>query len=83
LCCQWAAHVQRLIQKRIAVVTTIARSSAGEYLTPETQNDPPHRHWPKSLGEDAYIGVAGDFVGAVGVAFLNLGGDGAAASRTV
>jgi hypothetical protein len=29
---------------------------------PETQGDPPRRHWPKPLDEDAYIGFAGEFV---------------------
>jgi hypothetical protein len=32
---------------------------------PETQGDPPRRHWPKPLDEDAYIGFAGEFVLAV------------------
>jgi hypothetical protein len=34
-------------------------------LTPELQSEPEKRNWPKPLGEDAYIGLAGDFVRAV------------------
>ena len=46
-------------------MTTPAHSTPDAQLTPEPQSEPGRRQWPKPLGEDAYIGIAGDFVGAV------------------
>lgn len=34
-------------------------------LPPEPQSETGRKQWPKPLGEDAYIGIIGDFVGAV------------------
>ena len=47
-----------------AAIVAKTAAAALQSLTPETQAER-CKKWPKPLGEDAYIGLAGDFVGVV------------------